>query len=386
MIARNLIPLLLLIVLPDLYLYFRLLDRQRCHRWERALWLLPGIVMVVFTVILAMGRDFVPADMFWLNFYLAILGMLIVPKFVYVLCAVSGHAACRFFHSSRNWGELIGIAAALFCMSVFVYGYTEGFSDVRVRNVVIRSDRLPARFNGFRIAHISDAHVGSYTGRRMAILQSVVDSVMSQHADAIVFTGDLQNASPDEIPPVRHLLSALQAPCGVYSVLGNHDYGDYLNGDEEEKKECERQMIEAQRQMGWKLLINSHETIRRGADSIFIAGMDNDGEKTVPRRADIAKTMAGIPSGAFTLMLEHDPSSWERTILPGSEAQLTLSGHTHGGQLNLFGIRATLLSHKQDRGLYRIGDRYLYVSAGLGGVIPFRFGAEPEVTVYTLYN
>ena len=248
----------------------------------------------------------------------------------------------------------------------------------------IYSPDLPEAFDGYRIVQFTDAHVGSFTGSHVHLLERAVDTIMAQQADAIVFTGDLQNVQPSELYPVRELLSRLSARDGVFSVLGNHDYSMYFNGPEAVKIANEREMITRQRQFGWDLLLNEHRVIRREADSIVIAGTENDGKPPFPSRADLPKALKGVSKSAFIVMLQHDPSAWERNILPHSHAQLTLSGHTHGGQISLFGLRPTRFSYKQDKGLYTQGQRSLFVSSGLGGVVSFRFGVPPEVVVITL--
>lgn len=230
----------------------------------------------------------------------------------------------------------------------------------------------------------TDAHVGSFVGSRAHLLERAIDTIMAQRADAIVFTGDLQNVQPSELYPFRELLSRLNARDGVFSVLGNHDYSMYFNGPEAVKIANEREMVARQRQFGWDLLLNDHRVVRRGADSIAIAGTENDGKPPFPSNADLPKALKGLSKSTFVVLLQHDPSAWERNILPNSNAQITLSGHTHGGQVSLFGLRPTRFSYKQDKGLYTQGQRSLFVSSGIGGVVPFRFGVPPEIVVITL--
>lgn len=378
--------MLLLIVLPDVYQWLHAIRRRHYPWWERLLWLLPGLAMTAFTVVLATTHNFVPTDFYWIRLYMALVGVYVLPKFLYVLCSAIGTMICRWRHSHQNWGRLVGIVLCGAQFFIFVYGYTIGFSHIEVRHVDLYVDRLPARFDGFRIALFSDAHVGTYIHRHRDILRRAVDSLNAQRADIICFTGDLQNALPTEITPVAPLLSRLHARYGMYSVLGNHDYSMYTDGSASDKAAHRRQTIEIQQRMGWQVLRNEHRVIRIGADSIFVAGMENDGEPPFPAMADARATMAGIPAGAFTVMLEHDPSSWTRTILPLTQAQLTLSGHTHGGQLQIGHLRPTQLRYRHDLGLYHQAGRYLYVSAGLGGVVPFRFGVAPEVTLITLHH
>ena len=208
---------------------------------------------------------------------------------------------------------------------------------------------------------------------------------MNQRADMIVFTGDLQNIESHELPEHLAQLSRLKAPDGVYSVLGNHDYAVYQKADSATKAANCRLTCEYERRAGWQLLLNEHRTIRRGSDSLIVAGMENWGvSKRMPHRGDVGKTLAGLQRSAFVVMLEHDPSAWRARILPESWAQLTLSGHTHGGQLRLFGWSPVSFTYDEWGGLYHEGRRHLFVSTGLGGLIPFRLGISGEIVVITL--
>ena len=385
MISRILIPLLLAILLPDLYIERRNWKSKRKAKWPLRIlrWAL-SLGMVVFTFVIADAKNFIPDSVEMLNIYLICLGLLVVPKFVYVGCAIIGRVFARLRHSTTNWGKAVGYLLAAICLYVFAYGWTFGANKLDVNHVEIYSPDLPEAFDGYRIVQFTDAHVGSFVGSHAHLLGRAVDTIMAQQADAIVFTGDLQNVQPSELYPFRELLSRLSARDGVFSVLGNHDYSMYFNGPEAVKIANEREMVTRQRQFGWYLLLNEHRVIRREADSIVIAGTENDGRPPFPSRADLTKALKGVSKSAFVVMLQHDPSAWERNILPHSHAQLTLSGHTHGGQISLFGLRPTRFSYKQDKGLYTQGQRSLFVSSGLGGVVPFRFGVPPEVVVITL--
>ena len=386
MILRILIPLLLLILLPDVYLWLHRLRRPSYTWAERLLWLLPSLGMVVFTIILACAPSFVPDDIYWVRLYIALLGVWVLPKFVYALCSSIGWGVCHMAHRRHNWGRLVGIALGGYIIYVFIYGYTIGFGDIQVRHIDLAVKDLPARFDGVRIAHFSDAHVGTYTGRRTDILRRAVDSIMAQRPDLICFTGDIQNVQPAEVEPVVPLLSRLHAPLGVFSVLGNHDYASYQTQDENVRQASVNRLCHTERAMGWQLLRNEHCVVRRGGDSIVVAGMENDGEPPFPALGDAARTMQGVPHKTFTLMLQHDPSAWQRTILPKTQAQLTLSGHTHGGQVSIFGLRFTQWGGRKDLGLYCQGGRYLYVSGGLGGVLALRYGVPPEITIIALHR
>ncbi len=383
MISRILIPVLLLILLPDLYIYIHYL-RRSLTPFRRVLWWMPSVAMVVYTVAMTMPRSFAPDDISVLNLYLFFLGILVVPKALFSLFSCIGLAACHLFRTRLNWGNLAGLLFAATAVFITVYGSTVGFRKLEVRHVEYCSEDVPPAFDGYRILHISDAHVGSYTGKGVRILEEAVRRINGINADAIVFTGDLQNMHPREIYPVADILGRLRARDGVFSVLGNHDYADYVKVSAAEKRANEHATMACERRMGWQLLINDNRVIRRGNDSIVIAGMENDGRPPFPARGDIGKTLTGVGDSAFVVMLQHDPTSWRRTILPRSGAQLTLSGHTHAMQFSIFGWSPASLVYDEWGGMYSEGNRSLNVSVGLGGFIPFRFGATAEVVVVTL--
>ncbi|MDD5895375.1 MAG: metallophosphoesterase, partial [Prevotellaceae bacterium] len=190
---------------------------------------------------------------------------------------------------------------------------------------------------------------------------------------------------PDEILPHMSILGSLKSRDGVYSVLGNHDYANYIVADAATKRSNELKTAALERQMGWQLLVNENVPIRRGSDSIVVAGMANDGDGIhFPQLGDLRSTLRGVGEGAFVVMLQHDPSSWRRKILPGSRAQLTLSGHTHAMQFGLFGWSPASWVYTEWGGLFLEGFRAINVSTGMGGFIPFRFGMPGEIVVVTL--
>lgn len=340
--------------------------------------------MFAYTIAMATSRNFAPDNQWLLHLYLLLLGVLVGPKFIFAFCSFLGWAHCRYHHTRTNWGNLVGLLLSSAAVASVVYGGTFGFRKLEVRHEVYASADLPKAFDGYKIVQFSDAHVGTYGKRYADVLERAVDSINAQGADMVVFTGDLQNMEPKELYPVLNTLGRIRAKDGVYSVLGNHDYSGYIKADNSVKVANEREMVSLQRQMGWDLLMNEHRIIRRGTDSIVVAGMENDGRPPHPRKGDIGKTLAGVGNGTFVLMLEHDPSAWRNTILPGSNAQLTLSGHTHAGQLKVFGWSPAAISYKEWDGMYYDGNRAINVSAGVGGFIPFRLGASNEIVVITL--
>ena len=311
--------------------------------------------------------------------WLLALGLLLVSVLVF------GHAF-RSYRRSRHLRlcQLLGPAVVAVGWCVLLYSAFVEVSCLKVRRIEFVSADLPPAFDGYRIVQFSDAHVGSFTGWREAILSTAIDSINAQQADMIVFTGDLQNKLSDEIDSKRTLLASLKAPDGVYSILGNHDYPEYVDVDEQEEPLLLSATCAAERSLGWTLLCNEHRTLYRGGDSLVIAGMENDGEGRFPQLGDPVLTLQGLGPQPFIVMLEHDPTSWHRKILPQTRAQLTLSGHTHGGQFALFGWTPASYNFPELGGMYYEGDRALNVSTGLGGVIPMRLGVTPEIVVITL--
>ena len=304
------------------------------------------------------------------------MGLVVVPLLFALLC--------RWLAPRKRW-RLWALVGMLLIWGAVLYGYYVGFEELRIRNIEYASSDLPASFDGYRIVQFSDAHVGTYGTDRQWLLQRAVDSINALKPDVIVFTGDLENLHPDELRPQLSVLRQLHAKDGVFSVLGNHDYPTYLDCDDTTKSLLVSFTKQYERQMGWRLLLNEHQTIRRDSDSIVIAGMENWGTlKRMPRKGDVKKTMEGVDKSAFVLLLQHDPTAWRQKILPECHAQLTLSGHTHGGQVSLFGWSPASLTYEEWGGLYQEGSRALYVSTGLGSLIPFRLNLPGEIVVITL--
>lgn len=390
MIARAPYLFLLLIILPDLYLdlhYWRhkYSVGQRFIRW------LPTIGMVAYTIYLMYEKNFIPDNPNILYIYLLLLGLIAIPKLVFMLCSVTGLTFSKLLHKksakhpANNYGNLIGLICVPVIWYVVLYGSFIGFNKVEVNRQTFASPDLPKAFDGYKVVLFSDAHVGSYTARNEHVLKKAIDNINAQHPDMIVYTGDIQNTQPQDIYRHMDVLSSLKAKDGIYTILGNHDYGDYICGNTARKVANMRETMSLEKQMGWTLLMNEHRYIDRGKSHIIIAGMENDGDGIrFPQKGDIKKTLKGVDDDDFVLMLEHDPSSWRRKIIPDGRAQLTLSGHTHKMQFALFDWCPMSLTGKEVNGWYTEDEQSLFVTAGLGGLIPFRFGAPGEIVVITL--
>lgn len=387
MIARIIIPILLAIVLPDIYIDMHYWRHYKGYTWwRRLLWWLPSVLMVAYSIAIASTRNFVPDEMMFINVYMMLVGLVVMPKMLFALCSGIGYLVCKYTHRRRNYGNFIWLPFAAGAIYIIMYGFIVGFGKLEVKHLDLYFDDLPEAFDGYRIVHFSDAHVGSFQYDKKSILQRDIDSINAQKADMVVFTGDIQNMQPDELLPVMPLLSKVKAKDGVYSVLGNHDYSIYIDATEDVKKANIKATVDREQQMGWTVLRNDNRVIRRDADSLVIAGEENGGRKPSPKLADLEKSLHGVGKGAFIVMLQHDPNVWQEKIVPDGRVQLTLSGHTHAGQVSVFGLRFTQLTAHNDYGLYNQCRQQLYVTSGLGGVVAMRFGATAEIAVITLHK
>ena len=305
-----------------------------------------------------------------------LMGLVVVPLVVALIC--------RWLLPRKYYLKVISVLTLLI-WGLVGYGYFVGFEQLEIREIEYACSDLPEAFDGYRIVHFSDAHIGTYTGSRQWLLQRAVDTINALRPDIVLFTGDLQNVYPDELDVQVPILSQLKAHDGVMSVLGNHDYAVYQDCDESQKQRNNKHTIQSERKMGWTLLLNENRIIRRDSDSIVVAGMENWGKmKRMPRRGDVKKSLTGISDSAFVVMMQHDPTCWREKILPECKAQLTLSGHTHGGQVSLLGLSPASFSYDEWGGVYQQDGRTLIVSTGLGALIPFRLGMPGEIVVITL--
>lgn len=391
MILRSLVFFILMILVPDIYIWLHYYRTRYLHnRMVRVLWWLPCLCMIAYTVALSTIRNFVPTDITWINTYLCLFGLFIVPKALFAVCSWLGSALRAICHTRYNYGHRIGLAAGVVGALAYIYGMAIGVGSIVVRHVDLNFKDLPAEFDGYRVLQISDIHSGTFNGWRRRILKAEIDSVLAQKSiDLVCFTGDMENMSPSEAETMMPELKRLPY---MYSVLGNHDYGQYVKASKEERVKMTNQLIGIENKLG-RVLLNGNLPIRRklsggrlSTDSIWLAGSEDYSRVPEHDHSDLKKTLKGIPPKAFVILLQHDPTAWEKDILPHSDAQLTLSGHTHGGQMQLFGLRPTMLTIKEDFGLYQKDGRYIYVNAGLGGVVPFRFNMPCEITVITLHK
>ncbi len=371
--------LLLVALLTDGYIWFNFL-RGGALLWSALHWL-PTAALVLAIALAASG---VAQDGAFRAIVLLVV-CAVLPKLVFTLVSLLGRLAGLLCHGAAPVADVAGAAVALVVLGCAIYGSVAGWRRLVVRPVDVATPSLPAAFNGYRIVHISDLHLGTYASAPEAV-DRIVDTINSLHADLVVFTGDIVNGYPDELMPFLGRLSQIKARDGVVSVLGNHDYcmyHSYAPGDSPEK--AVRRLIEAERRMGWQLLLNQHITLHRGADSIAVVGVENSSRPPFPDRGDLPKAIGQHPC-PYSIVLTHDPSHWRRAVLPATSSQLTLSGHTHAMQLKIGSFSPSQWIYPEWGGVYREGSRYLNVNTGTGGNVPFRFGAWPEIALITLHQ
>lgn len=273
----------------------------------------------------------------------------------------------------------------------FVYGISNRY-NYQVKRIKIPVKGLPAALSGIKILQLSDIHVGSFDDRE-AVMKGVA-LAMEERPDLIFFTGDLVNNKTDELFPYMDVFSQLKAPLGVYSVLGNHDYGDYFSWPSAAaKKENLESMIASHAQMGWKLLMNEHVVLEKNGAKFSVIGVENWSAKPqFPRHGNLTKAMQGIQDqdSSLNILLSHDPTHWDAEVRPRfPEIGLTLSGHTHGMQFGIeipgFKWSPAKFVYARWAGLYQQGAQYLYVNRGFGFLgYPGRIGILPEITVLEL--
>ncbi len=312
---------------------------------------------------------------------------LCIPRFVTVLLWQAGRL-CRQ-STARKATHAIAAAAGLALLVAMWWGALITPHKVNVERVTVKSAKLPAKFNGFRIVQISDLHLGTY-GTDTSAVKTFVDSVNALNPDMVCFTGDLVSRRTSEAEPFRHLLASLHAPYGVLSILGNHDYDDYSTWPTERQKIADRKaLVDFEHSVGWRLLKNETAAIGIGSDTIDVIGAENFGDPPFPTYGSLSATHNDLSNGRFKILLQHNPYEWRADVAGKTPVDLTLSGHTHAMQimLTVMGHRLSpaCLRYREWGGRYDDGDQSLYVNIGLGMVgMPMRIGATPEITVITL--
>ena len=281
----------------------------------------------------------------------------------------------------------LGLGGTLF--GTLLFGFSNKY-NYQVKKIKLSFKNLPAAFKGMRMVHISDIHSGSFQDIRA--VNKGIDLILKQQPDLIVFTGDLVNDRATEMEPYQNSFGRLTAPLGVFSTLGNHDYGDYVQWPTAQAKVDNLEALKkVHANMGWRLLMNEHVVLEKNGEKIALLGIENWGAKArFPKYGKMDLAHVGTESIPFKILLSHDPSHWDAQVLPEySSIDLMLSGHTHGMQFGLenpyFKWSPVQWMYKQWAGLYEQGSQKLYVNRGYGFIgYPGRVGILPEITVIEL--
>lgn len=286
--------------------------------------------------------------------------------------------------------DIIALCISGFLMLAFVYGAVFNVYNYKIRKVNLKLLRLPAAFNGLRVVQISDIHSGSLSDKKA--VEKAVHKINALEPDLVFFTGDLVNNIAAEAVAFVDIFSQIKAKYGVFSILGNHDYGDYMYWKDEEDKIKNLETLKSlHEKMGWRLLMNEHVHIEKNGEKIIVAGVENwSASGRFHRYGKLKQALDGIQEAFTVLLLSHDPSHWEGEILQHpAHIDVTFSGHTHGMQFGFefmkFRWSPVKYFYRQWAGLYAKADQYLYVNRGFGVIgYPGRVGILPEITLFTL--
>lgn len=304
-----------------------------------------------------------------------------------------GEQDSTFLSNRRSFISTAGIIAAGIPFATMLYGMVKTGFSISVKQKKVQFDDLPKAFDGVKIAQISDLHSGSFGSN--SFFEAAVDKILEQKPDIILVTGDLVNNEAAEAERFVSTFSKLKAPLGVYSVLGNHDYGDYGPWPSSEAKaENLKRLKKIHSDSNWNLLCNENHIIHKDGEQLAVIGVENWGaSRHFPKKGDLDKAVLGVENIPFKLLLSHDPSHWDAKIKDHSQKfQLTFSGHTHGAQFGIeipgFRWSPAQYIYKQWAGLYQESDgQKLYVNRGLGFIgYMGRIGIPPEITILELQS
>ena len=295
----------------------------------------------------------------------------------------------NYFPERRKFISTTALAAAGIFSALAIDGIIFGKYRHTVRKVKLRFKNLPENFKGYKIVQISDVHSGSFFNPQK--LQKAIDLINEQDADVVLFTGDMVNNYADEFKPFIPLFKSIKAKDGKFSILGNHDYGDYgAWNSREEKAQNIPTLKNYQAEAGFKLLRNENIALEKNGEKIYLLGVENWGIKPFPQYGDLDKALKGVPEDAIKVLMSHDPTHFDEVVKKHkTHVHLTLSGHTHGMQfgLDLKNIKWSPVKFKYKKwaDLYESEGKYLYVNRGFGVIAyPGRVGINPEITVIEL--
>ncbi|MFT7071254.1 metallophosphoesterase [Patiriisocius sp. Uisw_017] len=314
----------------------------------------------------------------------------IVRLFVGLFSAIGGGDEGFYLPSRRKFVSTIALSVAAVPFAGLLYGMIKGKYNYKVLKHILEFEDLPEAFDGYTLTQISDVHSGSFDNAEK--VKYAVDLVNNQESDLILFTGDLVNNLASEMNDWKEVFGSFRAKDGVFSVLGNHDYGDYVSWNSNAEKEANLDTLKnTQKQMGWQLLLNENRTFERDGQTIKLIGVENWGAGGFKKAGDLEKACENLTKEDFKILMSHDPSHWQSQVKEDPKnIQLTLSGHTHGMQFGIeipgwFKWSPVKYRYENWAGVYEEFGRYINVNRGFGFLgYPGRIGIWPEITVITL--
>lgn len=378
-------------------------------KWlARGLFLFAVIFIYASTSFLAVNRDDYRENQFLMDY--TVIGAITLSVTLLSICVFQLLADFvllgRYIHyrssreeasremTRRTFMNAIALSVGGLVLGSVLWGTTKGRFGWRIMNNKLSFSNLPKAFDGLKIVQISDLHLGSF-GTNYEPVEEAIQLINELEPDYIFFTGDIVNAEPSEAEPWIDIFRKMKAKSGKYAILGNHDYGWGRQGKltEEDKTKNAAGVTDIFKKMDLKPLLNEHEILEKDGDKIGLVGVENWGytkEGWFPTRGDYNKSTEGMNDVPFQILLSHDPTHFDHHILEKTKVDLTLSGHTHGGQFGisipgLVEISAAKLFYKRFAGLYKEANQYLYVNRGMGYLIfPGRVGMPPEITLHEL--
>jgi len=414
-----LIPLLVFMLLTDIYTWrgIKPLVARIKVRWARKIlryifWGISALIFSGFILFMLRIKHVKQADAYiFASHLVAWFALFYIPKFVFIVFVLLRDIKLVIWGMAR-WirkkivkpkeGEdkgrkmdrseflyQMGLVLAAIPFASILYGVTRGKFNYRVIREKLHFENLPESFRGLKIVQISDIHLGSFN-RKFEPIEKAIELINEQEPDLIFFTGDLVNNFAEETEEWAPVLKKMNARMGKYSILGNHDYGDYSEWPSPEAKEKNLEEIKAfHKKMGFQLMLNENKSLKVNDEEIALIGVENWGKPPFPQHGDLDKAMEGVDPESFKLLMSHDPSHWDAKVLGKTDINLTFSGHTHGMQFGIerAGIKWSPVQYKYPRwgGLYKESKQFLYVNRGFGYIgFPGRIGMPPEITVVEL--
>ena len=352
-----------------------------------AVLLLAGLVSFFFLPVKSYSDACLRALMWVIFIYISVY----VPKYIFMVFDLIARIPQLWRHRKLTFVTWSGAILGVIIFLSLWWGALFNRFNIEVKDVDVAVKDLPSAFEGFKIAQISDLHVGTY-GNDTVFVSRLVDEINSLHPDVVLFTGDIVNRHTDELLPFTAALSRIKAPLGVYSVLGNHDYGDYYEWpDSMARERNNKRLADMQAEMGWRMLNNDFAYLTARNDTIVLIGVENIGDPPFHIYGNLQKAYPATADSKVKILMSHNPAHWVKDIAdnPDFNIPLTLSGHTHAMQMTFFGYSPASMRYKTWGGLYSDSTRthQLYVNIGTGTVgFPARLGATPEITLITLHN